>query len=211
MRLGAETDSGDGTGAVVTTSDLNPGDETLAAAAAALVGAHEQVPPTLSARKVDGVPAYRRVRRGETVELPSRPVTVHAFEVTGRTGPDVDFVTTVSSGTYVRALARDLGRALGCGAHLRALRRMRVGTLSVDEAIVPDGVTPAAVRPPGDAIAHLRRVAVSDPEGIALRHGRRVPTDLAPGAPVGIFAGDELIAVGAVEDGVLQPRVVLVG
>lgn len=115
----------------------------LDAAMACLTGQIQQVPSAVSAIKVDGVRAYDRVRAGEAVELAARPVSVHAFTrgepraaVTGDGTPVVDVEVSVScsSGTYVRALARDLGAALGCGAHLTALRRTQVGPFTVQEA-----------------------------------------------------------------------------
>lgn len=115
----------------------------LDAAMAGLTGQIQQVPSAVSAIKVDGVRAYDRVRAGEAVELAARPVTVHAFTrgesraaVAGDGTPVVDVEVSVScsSGTYVRALARDLGAALGCGAHLTALRRTQVGPFTVQEA-----------------------------------------------------------------------------
>ena len=116
--------------------------DAVVAAAVPLTGAIEQVPSAVSAIKVKGERAYHRVRSGETVELSARPVTVSRFvvgdtravDVDGTPVLDVDVVVTVSSGTYVRALARDLGAALGCGGHLTALRRTRVGGFAVADA-----------------------------------------------------------------------------
>lgn len=105
---------------------------------AGLTGDIEQVPSAVSAVKIDGKRAYQRVRDGETVEIPARPVTVSAFDLLAvrRDGPflDLDVAVDCSSGTYVRALARDLGAELGVGGHLTALRRTRVGPFTLEHA-----------------------------------------------------------------------------
>jgi tRNA pseudouridine55 synthase len=161
IRLGASTVTDDAEGDVVTVADASAVTEAdVRAGVASLTGAIEQVPSAVSAVKVDGQRSYARVRAGEDVALPARPVTVSRFEPVAfrRAGGvlDVDVVVECSSGTYVRALARDLGLDLGVGGHLTALRRTRVGpfTLAVartlDElAALDDPVTlplPAALR-----------------------------------------------------------------
>src|SRR5690606_32602498 len=136
IRLGQSTNTDDAEGEVVSASGAGHlGAAEVSAAVARLTGEIEQVPSTVSAIKVDGRRAYARARAGEDVTLAARPVTVSRFEVLDRragdagTVPvlDLDVAVTVSSGTYVRALARDLGTALGCGGHLTHLRRTRVG------------------------------------------------------------------------------------
>src|SRR5690606_27497146 len=137
IRLGVATTTDDAEGETLAASGAPAVDpEALAAGVAALTGEIQQVPSAVSAIKVDGMRAYARVRAGEDVELAARPVTVSRFEVLavrperaedGTAVTDVDVVVTCSSGTYVRALARDLGSALGVGGHLTALRRTRVG------------------------------------------------------------------------------------
>ena len=139
IRLGATTVTDDAEGEVVATVDANGvTTEALSAGAAALTGDLQQVPSAVSAVKVDGRRSYQRVRDGEDVVLPPRPVTVRSFEVLGsrrETGfLDVDVRVECSSGTYVRALARDLGAGLGVGGHLTALRRTRVGPYALDVA-----------------------------------------------------------------------------
>ena len=143
IRLGESTNTDDADGEPTGGADpVRVTPERLAAAVAELTGAIDQVPSTVSAIKVDGQRAYARARAGEHVVLAPRPVTIHRFDVrgsratTGREHPvlDVDVEVEVSSGTYVRALARDLGAALGVGAHLTALRRSRVGGFGLDRA-----------------------------------------------------------------------------
>ncbi len=140
IRLGEATVTDDAEGEVVASADASGvTDDALAAAVANLTGAILQRPSAVSAIKIDGKRSYARVRSGEDVELPARPVTVSAFEVrqVRREGRhvDVDVTVEVSSGTYVRALARDLGEALGVGGHLTALRRTRVGRFDVSTAV----------------------------------------------------------------------------
>jgi tRNA pseudouridine55 synthase len=194
IRLGATTVTDDAEGEVVEQRDAAAvTDAALAAAVAGLTGAIEQVPSSVSAIKVDGVRSYARVRKGEDVALAARPVVVSRFEVLARRGDDVDVAVTCSSGTYVRALARDVGEALGVGGHLTALRRTRVGPFGLDVARTLEQLaddTDAAVLPLDDAVAAAfpRRDLDAD-EAAALSHGKRLaPTGSA--AVVGAFAPD---------------------
>jgi tRNA pseudouridine55 synthase len=139
IRLGVATTTDDAEGEVVAaTAAGHLSDEQVRGALADLVGDIEQVPSSVSAVKVDGQRAYKRVRAGESVELAARPVTVHAIDVTGISRSDdvVDVAVSVrcSSGTYIRAIARDLGAALGVGGHLTALRRTAVGPFTLADA-----------------------------------------------------------------------------
>src|ERR1700759_2026382 len=146
IRLGVETTTDDAEGEPTATADASGvEDAALAAGVTALTGDIAQVPSTVSAIKVDGRRAYERARAGEEVTLEARPVHVARFcgLATRRGGPtlDLDVVVHCSSGTYVRALARDLGRGLGVGGHLTALRRTRVGPFTLAHArdLAPPG------------------------------------------------------------------------
>jgi tRNA pseudouridine55 synthase len=185
IRLGQATVTDDAEGEVTTTADASGvTDEALAAAIAALTGDIMQVPSAVSAIKVNGERAYARVRAGEDVTLAARPATVSRFEVreVRRTGEaiDIDATIDVSSGTYIRALARDLGAALGVGGHLTALRRTRIGAVSVAEAhtldalgAMVDGGTPIALASLADASRALLPVfAVTDAEVASLSYGQ---------------------------------------
>src|SRR5205807_1399412 len=139
IRLGQSTGTDDAEGEVTgTASAAGVSAETLLAAVAGLTGEIQQVPPAVSAIKVDGQRAYRLTRAGAAPELKPRPVTVYEFAVTAmrRDGQllDVDATVRCSSGTYIRALARDLGVALGAGGHLTRLRRTRVGGYGIESA-----------------------------------------------------------------------------
>ncbi|MCB0894599.1 MAG: tRNA pseudouridine(55) synthase TruB [Nocardioides sp.] len=128
VRLGVTTTTDDAEGEVLATASTDGLDEaTIRAATAEFVGEIMQVPTAVSAIKVDGKRAYQRVREGEDVELAARPVTVHELTVTAVRGDELDLSVRCSSGTYVRAIARDLGARLGVGGHLTALRRTAVG------------------------------------------------------------------------------------
>jgi tRNA pseudouridine55 synthase len=134
IRLGATTVTDDAEGDIVEVRDASGvSDEALHTHIALLTGDLQQTPSSVSAVKVDGVRSYARVRAGEAVELKARPVAVSRFEVLARRGDAVDVVVDCTSGTYVRALARDLGAALGVGGHLTALRRTRVGPFDLSQ------------------------------------------------------------------------------
>ncbi|MGX1772925.1 tRNA pseudouridine(55) synthase TruB [Nocardia brasiliensis] len=151
IRLGQATSTDDAEGEVLTTTPaLHLADAEIAAHTAKLTGDIDQVPATVSAIKVDGERAYARHRAGEDVQLAARPVTVSRFDILGRRDVaagefvDLDVVVECSSGTYIRALARDLGSALGVGGHLTALRRTRVGPFSLEHARTLDELAVAA-------------------------------------------------------------------
>jgi tRNA pseudouridine55 synthase len=214
IRLGVTTDTDDPTGEPVATSD---GWRALdrAAVAAALAkfrGAQQQRPPAHSAVKVEGERAYRRARRGEAVALAPRPVEVHALELTGYEAPDARFEATVSAGTYLRSLARDVGETLGCGAHLAALRRTAVGPFLLAEAVAPERVDAATLRDPAALVADLPRRDLTSEERDAVVHGRPLPGEggKGEGGRVALFADGKLIAVGEIAGDVLKPRVVVV-
>ena len=229
IRLGQATNTDDAEGEFV--AALGAGDVTdaaIEAGIAALTGRIEQVPPQVSAIKVNGERAYKQARKGEEVELAARPVTVHAFTVTGIRRPDdlprpgtregrpghlvdVDVQVVCSSGTYIRALARDLGAALGTGGHLTALRRTRVGPYGLDRAHTLDELAAALdVLPLADAVAAaFPRRDVTDDQARAVAHGGRLaPAGLGPG-PVGVFAPDgALLALVEERDGAARPLAV---
>ena len=180
IRLGATTTTDDAEGEELARVDASAcTDEQIATEIAALTGEIEQVPATVSAIKVDGKRAYARHRAGEEVALAARPVTVSRFEVLARrdieTFVDLDVGVECSSGTYVRALARDLGSALGVGGHLTALRRTRVGPFTLEHARTLDELADApAVSLDIDEtvrIAFPQRM-IDDAEAESLRHGR---------------------------------------
>lgn len=145
ITFGSETDTDDGTGTVTRSADA-PREQEIRAAIGGLTGTLSQVPPAYSAKSVAGVRAYDAARRGAPLELPSVPVTVHEWDVLSIERGSLVARITCSGGTYIRALARDLGRGTGSAAHLSALRRTRVGDFDVRDAHSLEDL--AAVRPP---------------------------------------------------------------
>ena len=211
VRLGATTVTDDAEGEVLEVRDASAvTDEALGAAMAALTGELAQVPSSVSAVKVDGVRSYARVRSGEAVELKARQVTVSRFALLARRGDDLDVAVACTSGTYVRALARDLGTALGVGGHLTALRRTRVGPFDLCRARTLEQLADElAVVPLDEAVgaAFPRRELDAD-EAVALSYGKKLAETGTP-ATVGAFAADgRCIALLEDRDGVARPTVV---
>jgi tRNA pseudouridine55 synthase len=217
VRLGVRTSTDDLTGEpigglAVRRSGGRPTRDELDAALHRFVGPQRQQPPAFSAKRVDGERSYAKARRGEAMELAEVDILVHAMELIGYDYPDLQFRTTVSAGTYVRAIGRDLGERLGTGAHLTALRRLAIGPLSVEEAVPLDAITVAGLQPPLSVLGHLARIDVTEEEAKALGYGQAVRRSGGQWPPTSIAAvasGDRLIAVGRVRNDVFQPEVVL--
>lgn len=169
IRLGVETTTLDAEGEVTRTSPVGVTDADIASAMSASVGESVQRPPAFSAVKVGGRKLYEAARAGEALEAEPRPIRVDRFEQVARDGDAVDFVAVVSGGTYVRVLAADVGDALGCGAHLAALRRTAIGDFSVDDASPPaeQGDLLSLER----AVAHLPSIALDAEEARVARNG----------------------------------------
>jgi len=178
-----------------------------------MLGRQFQRPPAFSAKLVEGVRSYRRARKGEAVELAPVEVEIHDVELLDYAAPDASFRVTVSPGTYVRAIARDLGERLRCGAHLTSLRREAIGAITVGQAMPLDAVTSGALRPPLDAVAHLPSLEVDAAQAKAIGFGQRpeVGAGLLEGrGPVtAVDRAGHLVAVGQVVAGRFEPQVVL--
>jgi tRNA pseudouridine55 synthase len=213
MVLGVETSTLDAAGEVVANHDMaavTPAQ--VEAAARTFVGEILQVPPMVSAVRVDGRRLHELARAGEVVEREARPVTVHRLDVraidadAGVYQLDVD----CSSGTFIRTLAADIGTALGGGAHLRALRRTAIGSFTLDEATTIEGVV---VRPPADALRDYPSVTVDDEVAAAVGHGKVLPLDVLGVAGVGPWAvldtAGALLAVYEPHSGGAKPAVVI--
>ena len=175
-RLGAQTTTDDLTGDVIKASPTIGAvpDFRITEELSSFQGAQLQVPPQYSAKQVGGQRSYRKARRGEVVDLTPVPVTIHSMELLQYSPPDLTFRTVVSAGTYVRAMARDLGERLGVGAHLIALRREAIGSLLVEEAVTPEQLGPSAVLPAHTVLRHLPQVDLDEAASIAVSHGRAV-------------------------------------
>ena len=142
-RLGEETDTLDADGQIVRSAPVDVSRAEIEGACAALVGDSLQTPPAYSAVKVGGRKLYQAARKGDALEAPARRIRVDAFEVSAFDGRDVEVRITCSGGTYVRVLVADVGRALGCGAHLVRLRRTAIGSFRVEDAHPPGEGTPS--------------------------------------------------------------------
>lgn len=210
IRLGAATDTDDATGTVLTRADTAHLDSAaVAAAAVAFTGEILQVPSKISAIKVAGERSYKRVRAGEDVSLAARPVTVRRFEILavrpGTEGLDLDVRVECSTGTYVRALARDLGDALGVGGHLTALRRTRVGPYTLAHArTLAEHEQQLVVMPLDEAAAAAFPRRDVDAEGARIvAHGGWIPAEgtAADGVAIGIFGPDGTFVALVTEGG----------
>ncbi len=220
-RLGVATTTDDAEGEPVATSELRPTTEAIVQALPDYVGAIEQVPPQFAAVKVDGERAYDIARRGEAVELAARTVQVDSLHLIERPDPDhVVFELVCGRGTYVRAVVRDLGRQLGCQAHVTALRRRWVGafhedaalTLETLSALVADDSLAQGLVPVTTALAELPSLALTEPQADRLRAGRTIKVspqlvigELMAEATVRAMAAGQVIALARLQDGELSP------
>jgi tRNA pseudouridine55 synthase len=220
VRLGQTTITDDAEGEVTATVDAHDvGDDAVAVGLAALTGEIDQVPSAVSAIKIKGQRAYKRVRAGESVELAARRVVVSSLDLLAtrrRDGfVDLDVDVECSSGTYIRALARDLGAGLGVGGHLTALRRTAVGGFTLAEAATLDDLAaradPVNLEISAAAARLLPRRDATEAETRTLRHGGPLST-VGIAGPYAVFdpAGD-VLAVVSERDGRARPDVVLVG
>ena len=222
IRFGFATDTYDADGEQVGDA-RDPGALTLERirlASRELVGDLEQVPPAFSAKKIQGVPAYKLARNNREVELKATPVTVHEFEITAFSEGRARFRSLVSSGTYIRCLAHDLGRKLGVGAHLSELRRTRVGEFtlqdahSLDELSRKDTCIEAWMIHPRRILPEMPCVTVTDDVAGFIRNGRAVNLlELSDAKLVKVFVGQrELLAIASRVAGTLfHSKVVLYG
>lgn len=220
IRLGVATDTLDATGAVTRERPVPPlSVDDVRAVLERFVGEIEQVPPMYSALHVGGRRLHELARAGIAVERAPRRVRVHAFELIEWVPPRLRVRVTCGSGTYVRSLAADVGEALGCGGHVEALVRTRVGPLRLEDAVPSeviqqgDAATLAArVLPADRAVTHLRAAHVSPEAGRRLAHGQLVPLSAlgaadAPAAPVPcrMYAGSGFLGIGELSPDGLRP------
>lgn len=212
VEFGVATDTDDGTGTV--TAKVIPADwptlPQLVAAAGHLEGLQQQRPPTYSAKHVAGKRAYAMARAGEVVELSPVEVMVHSLTLLDWSPPMLQLTATVGRGTYIRALARDLGVSVGLPAHCHALRRTAIGPFAVADAVGPEAVTAAVLRSPAEMVGSLPRVVVTAEERRDLGYGRAIAQrEMGNGHVALLDADGTLLAVAAAQDGRWQPEVVL--
>lgn len=218
VNLGAATNTDDAEGEITKTSDTRPTDDAIKAALGAFVGDILQVPPAFSAVKIDGERAYKRARDGETFEIAARPLYVEELLMTGRPSPDqVTLEMTCGKGGYVRAIARDLGEALGCLGHVQTLRREWSGPFDLSHAITFDTLEQLAQDPALDTHIHPLEMGLTDVPMVTCP--AESLTKFRNGNPALVFAtgldyGDECwaahdgqaIAVGQYRAGELHPN-----
>ena len=182
VKFGEQTDTLDAEGQVIATSDVRPAREALEAVLPRFTGPIEQMPPAYSALKVDGKRAYALARAGEEVELKTRSVTVHGLSIVDATDGEATLSATVSKGTYIRSLARDIALALGSVGHVTMLRRTKAGPFTLDQAISLDFLADAArardltrtVLPLDAGLDDIPALPVTPDQAKLLRHGQQL-------------------------------------
>ena len=182
LRFGAETDTLDAEGEVIERSDRRPTLAEVEALLTSFTGPIEQIPPAYSALKIDGKAAYTRARAGEVLEMKARSVTIHELRLLTSSGNEVTLAATVSKGTYIRSLARDIARALGTVGHVAMLRRTRAGPFTLEQAISLDFLAHAAkeqrldgaVLPLTAALDDIPALPVTPGQAQLLRHGQKL-------------------------------------
>ena len=226
LRMGESRDTDDADGQVTATSDVRPTDDQLRAVLPALTGDIMQVPPVYSALKIAGERAYDMAREGRAPELPPRPARVDRFELIER--PDADtavFEVQSGKGVYMRSLARDVALACGTLGHVAALRRLRVGPFTEQQAISLDKCTPGADTPPASpdlllpvatALADIPALALTQAEIFGLSQGQAIslvdlmgripPTANPDGGLARAMAGTRVIGLCRLQDGMLRPE-----
>jgi len=215
IRFGEETDTLDGEGKVVATSPVRPAREEIEAALEAFRGPIRQRPPAFSALKVGGRRAYDIARSGEEVKLAERPVTIHSLSLLGYARDEARLLATVSKGTYIRSLARDIALALGTVGHVTMLRRTGAGPFTLEQAISLDFLADAAkardltrtVLPLDAGLDDIPALPVTPDQARLLRHGRSlVGIPARPGLHLAVGDGTPVALVEASVDGLRVVR-----
>jgi len=222
VKWGAETETDDIEGRVVATSDLRPAAETIRVLLPVFTGEIMQVPPAFSAIKVDGERAYDLARAGEAVTLEPRPVVIERFDLLAHDGETSTFEVACQKGTYVRALARDLGRALGTRGHVVKLHRAAVGPFADTRAVSLADLEAASLEerdrlllPVAEALAEVPEVRLAPQQAAVIRNGNPVLLTGA-GAPIELDEAwasckGEAVAIGYVAQGQFKPTRVILG
>lgn len=198
--FGTTTTTQDASGIVIETKPVDIDRAGVETAAAAFMGDIEQIPPMVSAVKVDGERLYKKARRGEEIERKPRPVTIHALALTSFSDdpPEATFDVSCSPGTYIRTLIYDIGQSLGCGAHLKTLRRVEASGFSEEDARRLDEVSAEDLRPSVEIVRSLRRLDIDDDSRGLVSDGRPLPLpadDIAKGDLVALVSEGSLVAI----------------
>ena len=214
IRFGEETDTLDAQGKVIATSDADPDRDQIEAVLPRFTGTIQQVPPAYSALKIGGKAAYARARAGEDVQLQARPVTVHELKLLPGADP-ITLSATVSKGTYIRSLARDIAHALNTVGHITMLRRTRAGPFGLDQAVSLDFLEETAkarqltrtVMPLTAALDDIPALRVTSRQAELLRYGQRLAGFPAqPGLQLATWEGTPVALVEALADGLRVVR-----
>jgi tRNA pseudouridine55 synthase len=222
VHLGVTTETGDTEGAVLETRDVAVSLEQIEAVLQQFRGPISQVPPMHSALKRDGKPLYEYARAGITLEREARPVTIHKLNLLSYDAPFLQLRVTCSKGTYIRVLGEDIGAALGCGAHLKALRRTEVGVLTLSGALtlaqlaeVPEPERTQKLAPVDALLSSFPAVSLPDEVAARFLHGQRISLGKeqialpAPDGRVRVYhaGGGQLLGTGQIKEfGVLAPE-----
>ena len=196
--LGITTTTLDASGEVV---DRRPAEFDRAAVETVVAGFEgdiEQVPPMVSAVKVGGERLYKKARRGENVDRQARTVTIYELEILSYEPPDLTLRVRCSAGTYIRTLVADIGERLGCGAHIKILRRTEAGGFGEADALALDVLSPEHLLPVAAAVRILERLDLDDEQAALVRNGRPLPLDspdLPENEPIALFLDGSLLAV----------------
>jgi len=214
VQLGVTTDSGDADGTVTATAAVDVGIDGILQVLPQFTGAIRQIPPMHSALKRDGRPLYELARQGIEVEREARAVTIHAIDCLDFSGDRLTLRVACSKGTYIRVLAADIGQALGCGAHLAALRRTVVGDLDLGAAVtlaeleaLDEAGRAGCLQPVDTLLRSLPALVVEGEAADRFRHGN--PVDILPGmtGKISVYANGRLIGIGEPgPDGRLWPK-----
>jgi tRNA pseudouridine55 synthase len=218
VRFGVATTTQDAEGEVSATKAVSFTRDDLEAMLRRFTGAIRQTPPAHSALKFEGRPHYEYARAGIEVPRTPREVTIHALRLVDWNPPDATLDVACSKGTYVRTLASDLGDALGCGAHLAALRRTASGGFDIANAVTLEALAAmeqplrdAALQPARVLVDHLPKLSVSGEAAQRFLQGQPVAANAQRDGPVAVFEADALLGVADVKDGLAHPRRVVAG
>jgi tRNA pseudouridine55 synthase len=213
VRFGVTTTTLDAEGGVVASREVAFGRDELDAALARFTGPQMQTPPAHSALKLEGRPYYDYARRGVDIARTPRAIVIHALRLVQWQAPDAVVEVECSKGTYVRVLAADLGEALGCGAHLAALRRTASGGFALADAVTFDALDAmdecaldACLKPVDVLVAHLPALTVTGDAARRFRHGGAVPAEHCDDGLVAAYEADALLGIADVMGGIANPR-----
>ena len=210
IRFGFATDTYDREGTPITEPQTVTGSPAnIEEALRSFTGSLDQIPPSFSAKKIGGVASHKLARRGKAIGMAPVRIEVHAFELVDWKPPLMTFRLVCSPGTYVRSLAHDLGRRLGCGGHLESLRRMQSGEFRIERAVPLNELQNSDLIPVESMLDACPRIEVSGGDEVKVRHGNQIPVESGGGLARIFNKQGEFIAVATVENGWVHPRLVL--